>query len=108
MLCNFVITEQNTWEGTTEVVHYEEANLWIGPSAHNMTRLGAMFAPCIRPDQVIGSKLARYRSIAQGNRLGCCEVTGIGAGGWHKKIRHQCLPCWYLTLSLKYGFIHIN
>lgn len=39
-----------------------------------------MFAPCVRPDQMIGSKLARYKSITQTNSLGCCEVTGIGAG----------------------------
>lgn len=80
------LSEQDTWGGYQEVMHYEESNLWIGPSVHNMTRLGAMFAPCVRPDQMIGSKLARYKAITKANSLGCCEITGIGAGQMLKQL----------------------
>lgn len=74
------IKEQESWSGLPWVEHYHHPNIWIGPHRDILTKLGALYAVCVRTDYRLKLRLSSCWLLDTVRDLGCCELTGIGAG----------------------------
>ena len=62
------------------ISHYHHPNIWIGPHRDTLLKLGALYSYCSRTDKHIMLKLTACTLVDLKRGLGCCELTGIGAG----------------------------
>uniref|UniRef100_A0A8C4WW26 Inactive rhomboid protein n=1 Tax=Eptatretus burgeri TaxID=7764 RepID=A0A8C4WW26_EPTBU len=56
--------------GYEEVTHIEHMNIFIGPNSDALVRLGATFAPCMRPESGYLKMFQSVRAVEQAS--GCC------------------------------------
>jgi len=95
----WLFAAHDTPGGKAEVVHRDSQNIWLGPSHHNLIKLGTMFGPCMRMDKSITIQIATYAHMNPYSELGCCEIHGKGAGN----ICYICMTVHPLLLGLYVG-----